>query len=87
MEQSLIDILFYNNGMREKLEADPELDEIERRCDKLANELREMLTEQQRDLFEKYKDSIVDEYTVATRLYFRQGMKSGIRIVAEGVSD
>ena len=83
MEMSVIDYLYYDDDMRKIIEVDAEFERIEMLSDRIAEKLKAKLTEEQLKEFYKFEETVMEEYSVATKLYFRQGVKVGIRIVSE----
>lgn len=87
MDQSVIDYIYYNDDMRNKIETDAEFEKLELRSGRVIEKLKAMLTEEQKEIFERLEEVVMEEYNIACKLYFRQGMKVGIRVVAEGMFD
>ena len=87
MEMSVIDYLYYDDDMRKIIEVDAEFERIEMLSDRIAEKLKAKLTEEQLKEFYKLEETVMEEYSVATKLYFRQGVKVGIRIVSESMFD
>lgn len=88
MDNSVIDYLFYSDEeMRRKIETDVEFEKIELLIDRHREKLKASFTEEQTEMFERYEDDLSDEYNVVSRIFFRMGMKVGIRVVAEGMFD
>ena len=87
MEMSVIDYLYYDDDMRKIIEVDAEFERIEMLSDRIAEKLKAKLTEEQLKEFYKFEETVMEEYSVATKSYFRQGVKVGIRIVSESLFD
>lgn len=88
MEQSVIDYIYYSDDeMRKQIETNVEFEALESRCNRLSEKLNALLTEEQKEVFKKYEDNMMEEYTVVSKMFFRKGVKVGIRIVAEGMFD
>lgn len=87
MEHSIIEYLYYDDDMRKEVESNVEFEDAERRINRIAEKLKATFTDEQNELFEKYVDNVDEEYLTATKLYFKKGIKIGVRIVAEGMFD
>lgn len=87
MERSVIENLYYDDDMRKKIETDVEFEKIEMLSNRIAEKLKAKLTEEQLKEFLKFEDIVLDEFNVATKLYFKKGVKVGVRLVAESMFD
>ena len=87
MERSVIENLYYDDDMRKKIETDVEFEKIEMISNRIAEKLKAKLTEEQLKEFLKFEDIVLDEYNIATKLYFKKAVKVGVRLVAESMFD
>ena len=72
MERSVIENLYYDDDMRKKIETDVEFEKIEMLSNRIAEKLKAKLTEEQLKEFLKFEDIVLDEYNIATKLYFKR---------------
>ena len=88
MDYSIIDYIVNNDvEIRKEVEAKLSYKAVLKRKDKIYEQLRDMLNEEQRELFDKFEETQAEELCEAIKSYFKAGMKIGIRVVAEGMFD
>lgn len=88
MEHSVIDYIINNDDeMRKQAETTVEYQDILRRQDKLHEKLTNTFSDEQKDLFERFEENIIEEISEIVKSYFKMGMKLGVRLVAESMFD
>lgn len=86
MEHSVIDfILNEDMDISGKVYVKLQDSDKVRERDKFYNQLRDMLTDEQKNLFDKYCELEVDETRISNDTYFKEGVKIGVRLVAESM--
>ena len=87
MEHSMIDFLLHNDDMHEEVKYSKEYKRVSDRRYKIYEELRGMLTEEQRQQFDKFVNLEIDEIALSNEAYFKTGIKVGVRLVSECMFD
>ncbi len=88
MERSVIDYIYETDDtIYEEVNKDKEYREASERALKIYHKLSEMLTDEQKEEFEKYIDNEADKEAIQNRIIFKCGIKYGTRFVAESMSD
>ena len=88
MEHSVIDFILNEDiDIPDKVYGELQSSKSIKKRDKYYNQLREMLTDEQKNLFDKYCELEVDEIRISNDTYFKEGVKIGVRIVAESMFD
>ena len=87
MEHSIIEYILYNDYTCEAVKYSKEYKRVSDKRYKIYNELREMLTNEQREKFDKYVDLEMDEFALSNDAYFKLGVKVGVRFVSECMFD
>ena len=87
MEHSIIDFLLHNDDTHEAIKYSEEYKKVSEKRYKVYNKLREMLTGEQRELFDEFANSEIDEIALSNDAYFKSGVKAGVRFVSECMFD
>lgn len=87
MEHSIIDYILHNDETHEAVRNSKEYNKVSDKRYKIHNKLREMLTEEQREEFDKYIDLELEEFALSNEAYFKLGIKMGVRLVSESMFD
>lgn len=86
MEHSIIDFIMYNNEETgQKLQADRKYKKISEKRYEIYLQLYEMLTKEQKEVFDTFENLGTDELCRTSEIYFKEGVKVGIRLVAESM--
>lgn len=86
MEYSVIDYIIHSDDeLRKRIETNVEYQDILRRQERLFEKLRNTLNDEQKELFEKFEENATDELNEITVMFFKMGMKLGIRLAAESM--
>ncbi len=86
MEHSIIDFIMNNDEETcKKVQADIKYKKISEKRYEIYLQLYEMLTKEQKEFFDKFEDLEIDELCRSTEIYFKEGVKVGIRLVAESM--
>ena len=86
MEYSIIDFMLCN-GVYEEIKYTKEYKRVSEKRFRIHEELTEMLTEEQKELFDKFVNLEIDETALSNEAYFKFGMKMGIRLLSECMFD
>lgn len=87
MEHSIIDFLLHNDDTHETVKYSEEYKKVSDKRYKIYKELTEILTEEQKEQFEKFVNLEIDEIALSNDAYFRLGVKVGVRLVSECMFD
>ena len=88
MENSVIDYIYETDQtIYDEVEKSKEYREASELVLKVYNKLKETLTDEQKEEFEKFIDNEGECETIKNRITFRCGVKYGVRIVAESMFD
>ena len=87
MEHSIIDFLLHNDYTHEAVIYGKEYKQVSDKRFKIHNKLREMLTDEQREEFDKYVDLEIEEFALSNEAYFKSGLKVGVRLLSESMFD
>lgn len=88
MQNSVIDfILSKDLGLHEKIEFNEKFKEYSRIAGKYYERLGGMLNDEQKDIFLKFVEADTDERCEGFDIYFRAGLKFGLRLAIECLGD
>lgn len=87
MEHSIIDFFLHNDDTHEAVKYSEEYKKVSDKRYKIYKELTEILTEEQKEQFEKFVNLEIDEIALSNEAYFRLGVKVGVRLVSECMFD
>ncbi len=88
MERSVIDYLYETDEtIYDEINKSKEYREASELALKVYNKLKETLTDEQKEEFEKFIDNEGERETIKNRITFRCGVKYGVRVTAESMCD
>ncbi len=88
MQNSMIDfILTTNCGMYEKIKFGERHKRVSKEEYKIYEELKHKLPEEFKEEFETFVDLLIEEQAEAQTEFFRAGMKAGVRLAVECLTD
>lgn len=88
MQNSVIDfILSTNAGLHEKIEFNEKFKEYSGIAFKYFKKLEAMLNGKQKEIFLKFVEADTDEMCEGFDIYFRAGIKFGLRLAVECLGD
>ena len=87
MEHSIIDFIVHDDDMHASVKYSKEYEKVSDKRYKIHDKLREMLSDEQKELFDRYVNLELDEFALSNEAYFKFGLKVGARFVAESMYD
>lgn len=88
MKNSMLDfILSTDCGMIDTIEFGEDYDKLSKTELELYDKIKNMMNEEQNELFEKFVDANIESAGMVEEIYFKEGFKAGLRLAVECLAD
>ena len=87
MKKTILDLWYGNTDPQEHKNDDPRIKDLLKLVARNSNELSNSLNEKQKELLEKYSDTVYELHTQNERSIFVYAFRLGMRLAFEALSD
>ena len=87
MKKTILDLWYGNTDPQEHKNDDPRIKDLLKLAARNSGELSDTLNDKQKDLLEKYSDTVYELHTLNERSIFVYAFRLGMRLAFEALSD